>query len=306
MPENEEALRQRYRAALDNLVEKLRADGYIIAAILYGSLAYDSVWAKSDIDLILVGRDERWPYRLVTLMEDGIDIHATLYSRQRFKRALEQNFQSTFFSSALSRSRLLFSLDPTIADYYAELGSLGAADKERGLLLAVLDLLPALAKAEKWLVVKRDPAYCFQWLTYVVNSLARIEILRNGAIPGRELVQQAVAFNPGLFQRLYFDLLDRPKRLPDLRGALDEVLAYLDANTGLLFAPLLGYLEEQGGPRSISEINNYFRPRLQIDTVAYGCEWLAERGVLIKLATPMRLTERSRVSVDEAAYAYNG
>jgi predicted nucleotidyltransferase len=306
MPHSDPALHARFQAALDALVQKLQGDSYIVAAMLFGSLAYDSVWQKSDIDLILVGRDERWPFRQLCLVEDSIDIHATLYSRQRFKRQVEQYFQSSFFSSALARSRLLFSHDPTIADYYAEFGRLGAADQERGLMLAALELLPSLAKAEKWLVVKHDPAYCFQWFTSVVAGLARIEILRNGAIPGRELVQQATPFNPELFQRLYFDLLDRPKTMPAMRAALDELLAYLDSHAPALFAPLLRFLEEAGGPRSMSEINAHFQTRLQTETVAYGCEWLADRGLLLKLATPLRLTERSRVNVDEAAYTLTG
>jgi predicted nucleotidyltransferase len=37
-------------------VAKVRRDGYVVAAILAGSLAYDTVWEKSDIDILLVGR----------------------------------------------------------------------------------------------------------------------------------------------------------------------------------------------------------------------------------------------------------
>lgn len=305
MPETQEAVRRRFLAALDSFVARVRQDSYIIAAILCGSLAYDTVWAKSDIDLVLVGRDERWPFRLYCLVEDGINIHATLYSRARFKRELEQALQGSFFSSYISRSTLLFSLDPTIDEYYDGMLQLGGADRERGLLLATLEVLPALAKAEKWLVVKADPAYCFQWLTYVVGGLARIEIIQGGEIPGRELVQQAMRFNPELFRALYFDLLSHPTDAQALRAALDQVVAYLDERTPTLFRPVLAYLAEAGGPRRVSEINAFFRTRLQTDAIGYVCEWLAERGVIGQIAVPMRLTERSRATVDEAAYFYD-
>jgi uncharacterized protein len=306
MPDAQEAVRRRYLAALDSFVARVRQDSYIIAAILCGSLAHDTVWEKSDIDLVLVGRDERWPLRMFCLVEDGINIHTTLYSRNNFKRDLEHALQSSFFSSYMAKSSLLFSLDPTIAEYYAGSQSIGAADRERGMLLAALDLLPALAKAEKWLVVKHDPAYCFQWLTYIVGSLARIEIIMAGEIPGRELVQQAMPFNPALFRALYFDLLDRPKDAPALHAALDLVTAYLDQHTPTLFRPVLAYLAEAGGPRSMTEINAHFRSRLQADNLSPACEWLAERGVIGQIATPVRLTERSRITLDEAAYFYDG
>jgi hypothetical protein len=306
MEEPQHAVRQRYLVALDSLVAKVRQDSYIIAAILCGSLAHDTVWEKSDIDLVLVGRDERWPYRTFGLVEDGINIHATLYSRGNFKRQLGQAFQGSFFSSYIAKSTLLFSLDPTIEEYYAGSRRLGSADRERGLLLAALEVLPTLAKAEKWLIVKDDPAYCFQWLTYVVGGLARMEIILAGEIPGRELVQQAAPLNPELFQALYFDLLERPTDRGALRAALHRVVAYLDEGTPLIFHPLLGYLAEAGGPRSLTEINAHFRTRLQSDYVGFACEWLAQRGVISQLATPMRLTERSRATVDEAAYFYEG
>jgi RNA polymerase sigma factor (sigma-70 family) len=48
-----------YNEALEALVARLKQDRYVVAAILYGSLSYDQVWEKSDIDLILVGTDER-------------------------------------------------------------------------------------------------------------------------------------------------------------------------------------------------------------------------------------------------------
>ena len=80
----------------------------------------------------------------------------------------------------------------------------------------------------------------------------------------------------------------------------------LGERTPLIFRPLLAYLAEAGGPRSLTEINAHFRPRLQSDYIGYVCEWLAERGVVRQLATPVRLIERSRATVDEAAYFYEG
>jgi hypothetical protein len=35
-------------------------------------------------------------------------------------------------------------------------------------------------------------------------------------------------------------------------------------------------------------------------------EWLADQEIIQKLSTPVRLTEKSRVDVEEAAYYYEG
>ena len=49
----QEHIREKFTAALDGLVERLQQDRAVLAAILCGSLSHDTVWAKSDIDLVL-------------------------------------------------------------------------------------------------------------------------------------------------------------------------------------------------------------------------------------------------------------
>ena len=51
--------RQTFTAALDSLVAQIQQDRSILAALLCGSLSHDTVWAKSDIDLILVTSGRR-------------------------------------------------------------------------------------------------------------------------------------------------------------------------------------------------------------------------------------------------------
>ena len=52
-------VQQQFATALDALVEQVKQDRSILAAILCGSLSHDTVWAKSDIDLVLVTIDDK-------------------------------------------------------------------------------------------------------------------------------------------------------------------------------------------------------------------------------------------------------
>jgi predicted nucleotidyltransferase len=56
-PAREELL-HRYKEALHSFVARVQQDRHVIAAILYGSLAYNDVWEKSDIDILLIGKEE--------------------------------------------------------------------------------------------------------------------------------------------------------------------------------------------------------------------------------------------------------
>lgn len=302
MYEPDPNIEARYRAALDAFVAKVRQDGYVIAAILGGSLSHDQVWQKSDIDILLVGRSEKVPERFYYLIEDGINIHATLIARSVFRRQLEGALQSSFWHSYFSKSTLLFSTDDTIEEYYANVKRLGAGDRELQLLRAASNVPPLLAKAEKWLYVKRDPAYCFLWLMYTVGYLATIEVLSAGEITGREVVQQAMQHNPAFFRAIYFDLIAQPVDEAAVGQALALMNGYLEERIAVLFKPVLEYLAAAGGARTATELDTYFRKQLQVETLGPAYEWLAEKGVIQQVSTPLHLLEKSRVTLDEAAY----
>ena len=56
-----ESIEKAFTAALGVLVEQVKEDRSVLAAILCGSLSHDTVWEKSDIDLLLVTVDEAKP-----------------------------------------------------------------------------------------------------------------------------------------------------------------------------------------------------------------------------------------------------
>ena len=299
-------VQQRYREALDSFMAKVKQDSYIIAAILGGSLSYDTVWEKSDIDLWLITREGRKQETNYCLVENGINIHANVVTRSNFKELLESALQSSLLHSFFSKSTLLFTTDEMIEEYYENVHHLGARDRELQLLHLGAWVLPILAKAEKWLYVKNDPTYSFLWIMKMIDQLAAIEVLQNGEITGREVVQQALRFNPTFFNAIYVDLIHQPKDATTIKNTLDLINDYINERTELLFKPILDYLLDAGGTRSTTELDEYFKKKVQVDSLASAYEWLADRDILQKVSSPVRLTEKSRVAMDEAAYYYNG
>jgi len=84
------SVRDKFSAALDALIDRVRLDRSILAAILCGSLSHDTVWAKSDIDLVLVTIDDRKTGKDdISLWADGINVHALLMPRADFRKAAE-------------------------------------------------------------------------------------------------------------------------------------------------------------------------------------------------------------------------
>ena len=297
------SLHQHYTAALDALVAQIKEDRSILAAVLCGSLSHDTVWAKSDIDLVLVTIDDRHPpQESHALYADGVNVHAVLLPRAKFRQTVEGSLRNSFVHALLTKGRLLYSHDPTIADLCASLASIGARDTDLQLLRAATSALPAIDKAHKWFVTRGDLDYTALWILYAATALARIEIIGRRLIADREVLPQALALNPSFFTAVYSDLLNAKKTRTAVQEALDAIDAYIAERERSLFAPVLDYLRDAGEARSATEIETHFTRNFDVSGVLTACEYLADRGLIGKASTPVHLTRKSHVSVQELAF----
>lgn len=302
-PMNVNADRETFTVALDALVEQIREDRSILAAILCGSLAHDMVWARSDIDLGLVTIDDRKiEADSISLYADGVNVHAFLMPRAEFRRLVEGSIRNSFAHSLLAKGRLLYTHDETIATLFESLAEMGDRDRSIALFHAATSALPPLYKAHKFMRTRGDLAYTALWLLYTATPLAQIEVIGAGLLADREVIPQAIGLNPTLFTTIYTDLLNEKKTVERVQLALDTVDHYLAKRASSLFAPLLDHLREVGEARSATEIDAHFAKTYGIEHVTTACEYLADQGLIGKASIATRLTKRSHVDVQELAF----
>ena len=289
---------------MDAAVAQIREDRHILAAILCGSLSHDEVWDKSDIDLVLVCADDKKTGRHgVALLQDDVNIHTTVQPRADFRRRIETAVRNTFEHSLFAKGRLLFSRDSSIDALLAELKEIGARDSRLQAMRSAQLAILTLYKARKWHAIKDDPAYTALWILNTARALAEVEVGLAGELVGREALTDALRLNPRLFRLVYTDLLERPVAQTALTKALAAIDDYLEARAERLFAPVLEYLDEAAGePRSSTDIAHHFHRHHDAADVITACEWLADIGVIEKASTPVKLTTRSQVEVEELAF----
>ena len=310
--QSQDTIEQQYQEAVDALVEKVEKDPYILAAIVAGSFSYAQVWEKSDLDVELIGRDAIRPTQsFFSLVENGVNIHASVTPRNAFKQNIESAQQGSFMHSYFSHSTLLFSRDASIQEWYdknANLKNIGERDKQFQLLNVIASTLPSLIYAEKQFYVNKDYLTCFLSLLNVVQGLARIEVLLNDEIPAREVIQPALRYNPDFFNHVYTDLINCEKNKTVILDALEAIHNYLDKRQ-FIFQPVLDYLDEQKAPRAITELNADLGRGLHDDgeeSLNLVCQWLAWKGIIKQVAAPLKLTAKSQIAVEEPAYYYDG
>jgi len=300
---SEPTVPQAFATALDGLIRQVQKDRSILAALLCGSLAHDTVWARSDIDLVFVTIDDRLvPQGDIPLYADGVNVHALLLPRAEFRRIVEGSLHGSFINSFLAKGRLLYTADPTIETLFGRLQSRGQRDTAILMLQVATCVLPPLYKARKWLLTRGDIAYTALWILHAADSVARMEVIAAGLLPDREVIPQAETLNPALMKTIYRDLLRQGSDRATVERALKTIEDYVAERAAKVFAPVLAYLRDHGDVRSSRDIEDHFKKTYGVEGVTTACEYLADVGMIDKASTSVQLTRRSNVTLQELAF----
>jgi predicted nucleotidyltransferase len=302
---NAASVQKQFTAALDTLVARIKLDRSILAAILCGSLSHDLVWARSDIDLVLITVDDKKTGKdSLSLYAEGINVHALLLPRAEFRKNAERAIHNGFWHSFLSKGKLLYTHDETIADLLDRLHIMGERDIQIQLLAAGVNALGSIYKAHKFLVTRKDLDYTALWILASASSLAKIEVVSAGLLADREVLPQAAKLNPDFFGIIYNDLLNQKKTAKNVEAALRAVDEYMASRATRLFGALLEHLRETAEARSATEIEDHFKRNYGIEGVTGACEYLSDIGLIGKAPLPVHLTKKSNVDVEELAFFY--
>jgi predicted nucleotidyltransferase len=298
-------IHEQFSRALDSLIDQVKGDRSIVAAILCGSLSHDTVWARSDIDLVLVTVDDRkLDSTDMALYADGVNVHAFLMPRAEFRKTVESSIHNSFMHSFLAKGRLLYSHDPTIADMCTGLAKIGDRDAQVELFRAAIHVLPPLYKARKWFVTRGDLEYTTLWILYTATPLAKVEVIGAGLLADREVIPQAMQLNSSLFKVVYADLLNTKKTQKNVQAALEAAENYVAGRASTLFRPVMDHLREAGEARSCTEIEDYFKRNLGIEGVTLACEYLADQKLIGKVSIAAHLTKKSNIEVQQLAFVH--
>ena len=296
--------RERFERAVECVQLDLEADDHVLAAVLCGSLSYDEVWDKSDIDLVVITTDEkRSQNHAIALVAEDVNIHTTLVERGEFRRTLESSRRNSIQHSIYARSKLLFSKDPSINELYQQINKLGRHDLQIQMMGHAQQTVAVLYKAKKWHLIKNDPHYTAHWILNTASCLACLVVSRAGRLVDREALVEATRLEPARFKLIYTDLFDKKITPRALGAAIEAIDAYLEPLAEELFAPVIDFLKGAAGePRSSTEVDLHFRRNYGLDHSITACEWLSDLGIIEKASVATKLTLHSQNEVDELAF----
>jgi hypothetical protein len=302
----------RFETALAQFVERVMEDRYVLAVVEVGSLRAETIWARHALSLWIIeadgvtrrvpsdGTDER-VFRI--LAENGVNIHAEVIPRSRFKQIVEGASRTAFSHNFFAERRIVASKDKSIDGWFEKANRLATKDQERELLTYSTWTIHSVLHARKRLEVKGDVALAQQETLGAAHSVAHTEIIRRGQVWEDDVIYRAIEGAPELFKTIYLDVLAKPKNRKTLTAALDAIDAYLDEHYRAHLKPLLDYLKKQDRVVPLSEISDHFAfSQIHPGHLEAACEWLGHKRLLEKVSAPFKLTKRSTERVEEPAY----
>ena len=302
----------RFEAALQQFIERVAEDRYLLAVVLVGSLSDETIWQREALAVWIIeadgvsrrlpsdGEDERI-FRI--LVENSINFHAELIPRSRFKKMVEGASRTAFSCNFFAKRQIVYSKDPSIESWFKEANSLATKDQERELLTFSTWTIYATRHARKRLEIKEDLDLAAQEILGAAHSVAHTEIIRRGEVWEQDVIYRAMEGAPKLFQTIYLDVLAKRKNRRVLGAALDAIDGYLDKHYQAHLKPLLAFLKKQNRVVPLSEISDHFAfSQLHPWHLESACEWLERKGLLEKVSAPFKLTKRSPDQVEEPAY----
>ncbi|HUT82108.1 MAG TPA: nucleotidyltransferase domain-containing protein [Candidatus Bathyarchaeia archaeon] len=309
MPEDIK-IRKKFDETLNDFVEQVKQDETITAALLFGSMVKGVVWEKSDIDLVLITKDQKTPEKFYWLMGDDINLQVSIYTRNEFIRYQQKSLQGSGTHHVLATSKILFSDDEMLNEFIENMKHIGRRDFELEILRRITMVTGDLEKAEKYLFVKDDTIQSYLFITRLLDNFASIVVMLNDNIPGRESVEQAMEFEPELFSTIYSNVILEKTTKEKLNEILLKIRGYLVEKTPIIYHPIIEYLKNEQSFRSATDIANYLNDKLKsswwgIASLGIG-NWLVEQGYCERVACPTRLTLRSHNEVNEIGFYYIG
>ncbi len=302
MKENlQKELTKRYQEAADSFVAKMKKDSNTIAVIICGSLSYDQVWEKSDIDMTLVVRDQALKNDSFCIIEDDITINCYVVARSGFKRFLEGLSGGSFLHSFYAKGTMVYSTDDSLYEYYEEYKSMGMDDMALTVLFLACELIYYHEKSLKWIKVKKDPLYAQYFILKAAEMISRIELCVSNEIPTREAIVRATSVNPTLMSMYYDNAMSHHYSQEEIYEAIDKMDEYLEKHIDVFKKPILDYMAD-GEVRTVTMITKFFKSDNHF--IIGILDYLADKGIIAKVSQPIRITPKSKLAVEEIAYQY--
>lgn len=245
-----------YQKAFNSAMDKLKANNYILAVMVFGSMVTGDLWEESDIDLFVIADTQNTEIKNVYAEEKGVPIHIKLMNKEKFLKLGEQDLKGGFFHRIFSSSRLVFSKDKEITERYDGGRYYPDIDRERWNMVYLGKVIKSISVSKKYLC--NDGIYT-SYISAVksLEEYAKLFINFSGYMINKDALAMAVNVSDDFktcLDELFKDNIELPKKI---ENTINYIEAELDKNLRDMTTILLNYMKDKDCFLSAEDIKNH-------------------------------------------------
>lgn len=233
-----------YQRAFNGLVERLKGNDTVLAAMVFGSVITGDLWDKSDIDLFVIVNEKIPDIKNIYTEEKGVPVHIKLMSKNKFMQLYDEDLRGGFIHRIFASSRLVFSKDEDITNRYDSGRYYPDLDRERWNMVYLGSLLKSSGVCRKYLY--NDGIYtAYASAVKTAEEYAKLFVNSSGYMISKDAMTMAMNLNDKFKQRvdeLFFSKEDVKKAIEKLLTFVDE---NIDADLKNITSILLNYMKEK-------------------------------------------------------------
>ena len=250
-----------YQEACDIALNKFKKNSQVIAIVVYGSIISGDIWEKSDIDFLVITKEESKTDTIHSKIHDVL-MHINYISRDIFIDSYNNILKGGTFHKAFYMGKLV-TTDKDIEEVYNAIRFYSDRDKSIRNIEILCNLLKSVHYAKKYITTGKHET-AFQWCVEVLKNYARIIMNSNGHITDNDILSYAVHMNSNV-EKIFVVLNDDKPLIGRLHNLIEATDKFISQNIELISQPIIQYLKQIKIPLSSAELKNSDEFRL-IDT----------------------------------------
>ena len=272
-------------------LKKLKDNNKVLAIFTYGSIISGDVWKESDIDLFVVYDGEFNKVRQIYSKVLDVQINIRVLSKEEFLKACGGEKQDEYIKNVIIISRLAFSKDKEIIEFYNKFKYSFNSDRERYNLIYLGNFLKDFKVCKKYLELGRLNT-SYEVLIRALDSFSKLFLNLNGYLVTKDSLTMATNLNDE-FSKVINELFLGSLSKDLIKKTIDYIDNYLDENIKEASKMLLNYLEEK--EKFISSYEIIEEKKFHKIKVEVILRELTKRGLVIEDKILLKYSNNNRI-----------
>lgn len=224
-------------------INKLKNNNKVLAIFTFGSIISGDVWNESDIDLFVIYDEEFNKIRQIYSETLDVAINIRILSKSSFLKACQGEEQDDYIKNVIIISRLAFSKDREITEFYNKFKYSFDNDREKYNLIYLGTFLKDLNVCKKYLELGRLNT-SYEVLIRALDSFSKLFINLNGYLVTKDSLTMAANLNDE-FSKVVNELFSGILNRSLIQKTIIYIEDYLNKNIKEASKMLLNYLDEK-------------------------------------------------------------